>query len=176
MTLKTTLLASVALCGLMAAPALAKGGAPNIHLAAPHGVQAVHVKNGVSPSYHQNTTNFTETVTFSAVLSISTYFKQKIDLLGETWYNESSCAQPTKQKWKKLPKKTKYAKVGTATSTGTIGGCGSTIFTFQDITYDLISKKAKAGKTDKVSGDLVAKKFEGYNLTLVAHVDITFST
>jgi len=174
MTLKTTLLASAALCGLMAAPALARSsGAPAIHLAAPHGATAAHVK---SLHRNPNITDFTETVTFTATLSVSTYYKDKIDLLGETWFNSTQCVQPTKQKWKGLPKKTKYAKVGKSTSTGTLGaeGCPET-FTFQDITYDLVKKPA-VGKTDSVAGDLVANHFEGYDLKLVATIDITFST
>jgi hypothetical protein len=119
------------------------------------------------------------TETLTATLSISTYYKEKIDLLGETWYSSTQCVQPTKQKWVGLPKTTKYAKIGHTTSTGTIAACGSDIFTFQDITYDLIKKPVlhkKKPTTDEVSGDLDAPKFEGYNLKLVAHVDITFST
>jgi hypothetical protein len=170
MTLKTTLLASVALCGLMAAPALARSSAPGIHLAGHSGLQmAAHVKSNVRPP---KVMHFTETVTFSATLSYATYFKMKIDLLGETWYSSTQCVQPTKQKWEDLPKTTAYAKVGHTTSTGTIAGCGSDIFTFQDITYDLIKKK---GTADQVTGSLVANKFEGYDLKLNAIIDITLT-
>jgi hypothetical protein len=170
MTLKTTLLASVALCGLMAAPALARSSAPSIHLAGHSGLQmAAHVKSNhrLPPIMH-----FTETVSFTATLSYATYFKQKIDLLGETWFNSTQCVQPTKQKWTLLPKKTTYARVGHTTSTGTIAQCGSDIFTFQDITYDLIKKK---GTADQVTGSLIANRFQGYDLKLNAIIDITLT-
>ncbi|MEJ0047225.1 MAG: hypothetical protein WDN04_14750 [Rhodospirillales bacterium] len=177
MTLRTTLLTGVAICGLTAAPALAHGGAPGIHLAAPHsGIQATaHVKSHIRNPMIQN---FTETATFTGTASASAVYKQKIVLLGETWYSSTSCTAPAanKEKWVGLPKKTKFAKVGQSTSTGTIGGCGSTIFTFHDIDYTLNKKgKTVVGKTDTVNGKLVAKKFNGYNLTLVANVEITFT-
>jgi hypothetical protein len=177
MRLKTTLLASVALGGLMAAPALARSSAPHIVLAAPHGVSA-HVKSGVTPTYHQNTSNFTETQTFTGTIPVKEDYKKTLDLLGDTWYSTANCTEPSNEKWKKLKKKTKYATIGTTTLTGSISACPGTTFTFPTITYDLVTKptfvKGKKAPTDKVSGDLYAHDFNGYNLTLVAHVDLTF--
>jgi len=173
MTLKTILLAGVAMCGLAAAPALARSQAPNIHLATSSAgtKMTAHMKSKI---HDPSSTNFTETATFTGTISTKADFKVKILLLGETWYSTTSCAAPTKQKWVGLPKKTLYAKVAQSTSTGTVSGCGSTVFTFYDIDYTLTTKKA-VGKTDTVSGDLVAKHFEGYNLKLVAHVDLAIA-
>jgi hypothetical protein len=170
MTLKTTLLASVALCGLMAAPALARSTAPSIHLAGHSGVpMAAHVKSSrINPSV----THVTQTLTFTGSLSYAADFKMKVVLLGETWYSSTQCVQPTKEKWVGLPKTTLYARVTQSTSTGTIAGCTGTTFTFHDIDYELIHKK---GTSDTVSGALEANHFEGYDLKLNAHIDLTLT-
>jgi len=179
MTLKTTLLASVALCGLMAAPALARSSAPNFHLAGRSSLPlTAHVKTN---AHVDKATHFTSTVTFSASLSVSEYYKQKIDLLGESWFlttTGGTCIQPTKQKWVGLPKKTTYAKVGHTAITGTTANCPDQgPFTFQTITYDLVTIPANPLKKDKdtVAGNLVANNFDGYDLKLVATVDISFT-
>ncbi len=161
------------MCSVLAAPALAAERAPNIHLAiSAKGMPVTaHVKSPVrDPKY----TNYTVTETFSADISTGSYYKEKILLLGDTWYNSSTCGEPPTEKWTGLPKKTMYAKVGTGTSTGSIGGCTGVTFTFQDIDYTLETKKA-VGDEDVVQGDLVAKKWQGYNLKLVTTIDIAIT-
>jgi hypothetical protein len=174
MTLKTTLLAGVAICGLMAAPALARGTAPSIHLAGHSALQTTaHVK---TQHVNPQVTDLTETITFSGSASATAIHKVPITLLGETWYDSANCTQPTKQSWKNLPKKSTYGKVGHTTSTGTIGGCGSTIFTFQDILYTETAPPAKAkNHTDQVVGDLIAPNFNKYHLDLHAIVNLNLT-
>jgi hypothetical protein len=162
----------VALCSFTAVPALARTAGPSIHLATVHGLP---MKTHMKSTPRESISHFTQTETFSASLSVATYLKHKVTLLGDTWYLTSSCTQPTKEKWVGLPKKTLYAKVSQSTSTGTITACPGTTFTFHDIDYDLTSKKTKSGDADVVSGNLIANKFDGYDLKLIATIDITFT-
>jgi hypothetical protein len=164
------LMAGAAICALATAPAFAASKAPNIHLAFHGGGTLVKTSHHIGKA-----TNFTETATFSGSISTSADYKTKVVVLGETWYDSTNCTQPTKEKWKPLPKKTTYAKLSQSTSTGSIGGCTGTVFTFHDINYDL-TKKNGAGKTDTFTGDLVAKNFIGYNLKLIANLIINITS
>jgi hypothetical protein len=170
MSFSKTLLAGVSVCAMSAVPALARDLPPNIHLssiiAKGHPSQRPHMKTNV---HDPKATNYTVTYTFTASIPKSDY-KTPITLLGETWLD--SCTQPTKQAWKKLKDKKKAAKLTTGTSTGTISSCSGTTFTFQDIIYDLTSKTATK---DEVTGELIAKNFDGYNLKLNAIIDITIT-
>jgi hypothetical protein len=163
------LMAGAAICALATAPAFA-AKAPNIHLAFHGGTTLAKTSHHIG-----KTSNFTETATFSGSISTSADYKTKVVVLGETWYSSTNCTQPTKEKWKPLPKKTAYAKISQSTSTGSIGGCTGTVFTFHDINYDLTKKNA-VGKTDSFTGDLVAKKFEGYNLKLIANINLAITS
>ncbi len=176
MSMKTTLLAGVAVCGLAAVPAFAREQAPNIHLVAAHGARAVavstHTKsNVIDPAI----TNFTETATFSAAISTATDFKMKTEIVGEAWFS-GSCTEPAKpkQKWVGLPKKTTYGKIATGTVTSALGSgaCPGDTFKFYTVDYTLSTKKA-AGSTDTFTGTLTALKFaKTYDLYLVSTFNV----
>jgi hypothetical protein len=172
MSLVKTLLAGAAVCALCTAPALAAREAPKIHLAHTDFSNitkqaAGHFKSDgrVHPAI-----NFTETVSFSADVPKSD-LKMPILLWGEAWYNSSDCGVIPNQK-AKFPKTTAAASIKSGTSTGTISGCGSTVFTFYGPLYKLTDKKAKK---DAFTGNITAKHFSGYNLDLVANTDVTIT-
>jgi hypothetical protein len=171
MTLRIALLTGASLLTLIAAvPAMARGVPPNIHLAIKpaimrHGVHT-HFKSGTG---RLQTQQFTTTATFTAAISESAVLKKKVPILAQTWYNSTTCMQPTREKWKNLTKKTQFAKISTSISTGTVTACPGTVFTFHDIDYQLLSASATQ---DTVTGDLNAPSFEGYNLTLIATVNV----
>jgi hypothetical protein len=176
MDFRTTLLATVAVCGLAAGPALARESAPNIHLMASRGqtLVAVHGKSHVKdPSI----TNYTVTTTFSGSISTAADYKVKTEIVGEAWFS-GSCTEPTsKQKWVGLPKKTVYAKISTGTVTSSLanGACPGDTFKFYTVLYDLTTKNA-AGSTDSFTGTLTALRFlKAYNLYLKATFDVTIT-
>jgi hypothetical protein len=165
-----TMLAGAALCALSTAPVLASGP-PTIHLVSiPSPLRMnmslnSHFKTDIQD---RKTQDFTETVTFTGALTDSADLKTPVMLWGETWYSNVNCTQPANETAKF--EKSTVAKITTTTSTGTISGCGSTIYTFYGPLYDL---KVKSAKSDSFSGNVSAKKFSGYNLDLVANTDLT---
>jgi opacity protein-like surface antigen len=173
MSFTKTLLAGAALCALCTAPALART-APPIHLA---GIETpLKMKPGAPGHYktngvHPDVPSFTETITFSGSLSKSSFKGVPVMLWGETWFDFSTCMEPTKEKGV-FPKSSPAAKIASATSTGTVSGCGSTIYTFYGPLYTLKDKKAKS---DSFAGDITAKKFVGYNLDLHAITNLSIT-
>jgi hypothetical protein len=135
----------------------------------------LHLKSNI---HDPSTPNYTQTATFTGSLSTATAYKVKTILLGESWVDSSSCTQPTKQKWATVTKPTK-GTLSYSSSTGMLssGACPTTTFTFQDIDYTLKAKVKAGGAdiTDSLTSDLIAKKFLGYNLKLVANVDLTIT-
>jgi len=172
MSLVQTLLTGSAICALCTAPALS-GEAPNIHVASAQSPlrmkvgSALHHKTvGANPDIQ----SLTETLTFTGSLSFAADHDVPIMLWAELIYNQSTCMQPAKEKLV-LPKKTAVAKISTGTVTGTIAGCGSKVFTYYGPIYDLKRRAA----SDAFTGALIAKKFDGYNITLIANTDLTIT-
>ena len=172
MRLAETLLAGSAICALCAAPALSREG-PNIHLASAESPLrmkvggALHHKTvGARPDVQ----SLTETLTFSGSLSFDADHNVPIMIWSEDWFNLKTCMQPAKEKLV-VPKKTAVAKISVGTTTGTISGCGSKIFTFYGPIYDL----KRRADSDAFTGVLTAKKFDGYNLTLIVNTDLTIT-
>lgn len=172
MRLAQTLLAGSAICALCTAPALS-GEAPNIHVASAGSAlrmkvgSALHHKTvGASPDIQ----TLTETVTFTGSPSFAAYHNVPVMLWSEGIFNQATCMQPAKEKLV-LPKKTAVAKISAGSITGTIAGCGSEIFTFYGPIYDLKRRAASHAFT----GAVIAKKFDGYNVTLIANTDLTIT-
>jgi hypothetical protein len=172
MSLAETLLAGSAACALCVAPALSRE-APNIHVA---GVESpLRMKVGAALHHKTveagpDTQTLTETMTFSSSLSFAAYHNVPVFLWAEGFFNQSTCMQPKKEKIV-LPKKTAVAKISAGTTTGTISGCGNTIFTFYGAIYDLKRRAA----SDAFRGAIIAKKFDGYNVTLIVNTDLTIT-
>jgi hypothetical protein len=172
MSFTKILLAGTAVCALCTAPALARQ-APDIHLGSDTGLA---MKVG-APLHYKSSTHLetlkhtTETVTFSASISKAADYKVKTILLAETWYQGSTCTQPAVQHMT-FAKTSSAARLSHGTSTGTIAGCGSTIFTFQDLDYMLTKRDLTS---DTVPGKLIAPSFNGYRLTLIFTVDVTIT-
>ena len=172
MSLSETLLAGSAMCALCVAPALSRE-APDIHLAS--GESPLRMKIGAALHYktvgvRPDVQSITETVTFTGSLSFAADHNVPIMIWSTSWFNQTTCMQPAKEKLV-LPKKTAVAKISAGTTTGTISGCGSTIFTFYGPIYDL----KRRANSDAFTGALIAKKFEGYNLALIANTDLTIT-
>jgi hypothetical protein len=172
MSLAETLLAGSATCALCVAPALSRE-APNVHLASAESPLrmkvggALHHKTvGANPDIQ----SLTETVTFTGSLSFAAYHDVPVMLWAEGWFNQSTCMQPAKERLV-LPKRTAAAKLSVGTTTGTISGCGSKIFTYYGPIYDLKRQAA----SDAFTGVITAKKFDGYHLTLIVNTDLTIT-
>jgi len=178
MKFSTLLLAGVSIAALSTAPAFARM-APGIH-AASRGATLVksHVRD-------PKAINYTQTQAFSATISTATAYKVKTSILADTWYDSNTagttCSFPAKESWKKLPKKTAYAKIGQTSYTGTLAGCpAGDIATYHEILYTLTTKKA-AGSSDVVTGTLTAPKWKVpngtvYNLYLNVTVDVSITS
>ena len=169
MTLTKTLMAGAAACALCASPAFA-GVAPSIHVAALP--TTLHMKSngalhGKTDAGNPNATHFTETITFFGTLS-SAEKGSAIMLWGETWYNSVTCAAPTDEV-AHFPKHTMGGRISVGTSTGTISGCGSKIYTFYGPDYTLHEHHVKS---DSFHGAIHARHFGGYNLLLNANTDL----
>ncbi len=168
MTLTKILMAGAAVGAL--AIALPAAAAPNIHVASLPGnfktkvTGALHSKTDAG---NPNATHLTQTVSFFNTLSASQKGVATL-LWGETWYNRITCTQPSDQVFY-APKHTSHGKIAMGTSTGTISGCGSTIFTFQGPDYTL--KNTTPG-TDSFEADLHGRHFMGYNLLLNANTTV----
>ena len=165
MTLAKSLLAGAALCALCTAPTLTLA-APHMHVAgvdnlAKQKAGALHMKTS---RVHQDLTDLTETITFSYALPP---LKTKTMLWGETWQDTASCIPPKKESLT-VPKKDKVAKISVGTSTGPTSACPSSTFTFYGPVYDLVKK----AKKDSFVSTLVAKKYSGYNLTLIVNTNL----
>lgn len=155
-----TLLAGAAL-GALATAQAAANNAPNLHVTALYAGHVVNKTRIHEPGRQHITYTY----------SISTYVPASD--LGQTvplgtfykWNsNDTVCSNP-KQKIKVVPKKTKYAKIGTATQTYSLG-CSSGPTVFYGDTYHLFNK-AGEGQTDHFESILKGKfeqqglKYEG---------------
>jgi hypothetical protein len=172
MRLAQTLLAGGALCALCVAPALSRE-APNIHVASGDSPLTMKVGGALhhkTVGANPNIQSLTETITYSSPISFAAYHNVPVLLWTESFFNQSTCMQPAKEKLV-LPKKTAVAKISVGSSTGTVSGCGTTIFTFYGAIYDL----KRRAPSDSFTGVITAKKFDGYNLTLIVNTDLTIT-
>jgi len=169
MSFTKTLLAGAALCALCTVPALA--APPSIHMGGIDNAMTMKIGHTKSDMKQAGRPSFTETVTFTGTLSAASDLKVPVLLWAETWYSSASCTQPAHQVLT-VPKTTAFAKIAHGTSSGTISGCGSTIFNFFGPVYTLTDKHARS---DSFPGSLSAKNFVGYNLLLNANTDLTIT-
>jgi hypothetical protein len=173
MSLTKILLAGTAVCALCTASALA-ADPPKIHLA---NIGSALTMKASGPGHFKSNTGgarvstFTETLTFSGTLSAAADWRVPVLLNGETWYSSATCLGPAHERGV-FKQRTAIAQVTNGTSTGTIAGCGATIFTFHGPVYKLYKR---AAKSDVVKGAVFANHFVGYNLTLNETIDLTIT-
>jgi hypothetical protein len=147
-SLAKPLLSGVALCALATVPAVASNG-PAFHVQA---LRRGHVVNKTNMQ-NQKAQHITYTFGVYTYVSASDLYKT-IPLAGTfyKWCSTSSCFGPEPRQKIKAPKKSKYAKIGTATETYTFS-VGPRVF-YGD-TYKL-KDAAGEGQTDTFVSSLYA--------------------
>jgi hypothetical protein len=186
-TLLSTMLASVAVCALSTAPALAESHAPNIHVSflnkSPMRVKSLgfaktDIKD-LNPS--KTVTHVTQTVTFTGTLTGTNLVNNPTLLWAETWYATSSgkCIQPPKQKFKVSKPEIKGAHAKGTTITAE-NPCGTGSFVYFGPSYWL--KKWEGGQvlTDHMTGGITTNKWRVdshvYDLDLIATTNLTIES
>jgi hypothetical protein len=116
---------------------------------------------------HSPAKSITYTVSVTTTISTAADYKIKTKIGPYMWdSNNSLCQEPEHEKLRLGTRKTKYAKIGTAIETYSVG-CGKPS-KFYFTTYEL-ETKAAVGKTDHFTASLKAKVTDGgikYDATL----------
>ncbi len=159
MALSRVWLLGVALGALVAGAARAQQLVPEFQFVQ-RGRDLVVKSHIFNPTRHHNTA----TETISASVSVSSDLRKRVDLGGFILFNQKTCVEAKPEYFRDVQRKTAYAIIRNGPSTGTVNGCGSVVYKFHDIYYELVSGEG-VGSTDHFSATFVVPLFLGSKWT-----------